>query len=46
MINDENFKKSGTGIETCESIEDFQYPQEYDSNSPIVISLDDLTENK
>ena len=41
-----NFKKSETGIETCESKEDFEYPQEYNLDSPFVISLDNSKENK
>ena len=30
MVNNENFEKSDTEIETYESIEEIKYPQEYD----------------
>ena len=44
--NDKNFEKSGTEIETVESTKELKYPQECDSNQPIVIILDDFNEKE
>ena len=41
-----NLKEKGTETETYESIEELKYPQEYDSDQPIVFILDDLNERK
>ena len=39
-----DFEKSETEIETCESIEDMKYPQEYENGGMII--LDDLSERE
>ena len=44
IVNDKDFEKSETEIETFESIEDLKYLQEYDSNQSIVIILGRLNE--
>ena len=43
-VNNEDFQKSDTEIETYESIEEIKFPQEYDDGG--VIILDDLNEKK
>ena len=44
IVNNKDFEKSGTVIETHESIEDLNFPQEYEHNS--IIILDDLNQNE
>ena len=44
IVNNKNFEKSGSEIETYESIEKLKYPQEYENNS--IITLDDLNEKE
>ena len=39
VINNKDFEKSNTEIETYESIEDLKFPQDYENNS--IILLDD-----
>ena len=46
VINHENFEKIETEMETYKSIEELKYPPEHNSNSPIVIVLDDLNEKE
>ena len=46
VVNDKNFQKSNTEIETYESIEELKYPKEYNSDQPIVIILDYLNQNE
>ena len=43
-INNKDFEKFDTEIETYESIEELKFPQEYENNS--IIILDDLNQNK
>ena len=40
IINNEDFKKSNTEIETHDNIEELKYPQDYENNS--IIILDDI----
>ena len=42
IVNNKDFEKSDTVIETYESIEDLNFPQEYENNSNII--LDDLNQ--
>ena len=44
IVNNKDFEKSDTEIETYESIEDLKFPQEYENNSIIV--LDDSNEKE
>ena len=44
IVNNKDFEKSGTEIETQESIEDLKFPQEYENISIIV--LDDLNQRE
>ena len=44
VINNKDFEKSVTEIETYESIEELKFPQEYENNS--IIILDDLNQKK
>ena len=44
IVNNKDFQKSDTEIETFESIEDLKFPQEYESNS--IIILDDLNQKE
>ena len=44
VINTKDFEKSNIEIETCDSIEELRYPQEYENNS--IIILDDLNEKE
>ena len=44
IVNNKDFKKSNTEIETYESIEEIKFPQEYDDGG--IIILDDLNENE
>ena len=46
IVNDEDFESSEKEIETYESIEELKYPQDYDSNTPTVIILDDLNQSE
>ena len=42
IVKDKRFEKSDCEIETDESIEELNFPQEYNSNQSIVIILDDI----
>ena len=44
IVNNKDFEKSDTEIETYESIEELKFPQEYDDGG--IIILDDLNEKK
>ena len=44
MVNDEDFQKSDTEIETYESIEEIKYPQEYEDGG--IIILNDLNDKE
>ena len=44
IVNNKDFKKSDTEIETCESIEEIKFHQEYEDRG--IIILDDLNEKK
>ena len=44
IVNNEDFQKSNTEIETYESIADLKFPQEYEKNS--IIILDDLNQKE
>ena len=44
IVNNKDFEKSNTEIETYESIEDLKFPQEHESNS--IIILDDINQKK
>ena len=44
IVNNKDFQKSDTEIETFESIEDLKFPQDYENNS--IIILDDLNEKE
>ena len=44
IVNNEDFKKSDTEIETSESIEEIKYPKEYENNS--INILDDLNQKE
>ena len=44
IVNNKDFEKSDTDIETYESIEELRYPQEYEKSSNII--LDDLNEKE
>ena len=44
IVNNKDFKKSDTEIETFDNIEELRYPQEYENNS--IIILDDLNEKE
>ena len=44
IVNNKDFQKSDTEIETFDNIEDLKYPQEYENNS--IIILDDLNEKE
>ena len=44
IVNNKDFEKSNTEIETYESIEDLKFPQDYENNS--IIILDDLIEKE
>ena len=44
IVNNKDFKKSDTEIETYDSIEELKFPQEYENNSFII--LDDLNEKE
>ena len=43
IVNDKDFEKSDTEIETYESLEELKFPQEYDGG---IIILDDLNEKE
>ena len=45
IVNNKDFKKSDTEIETYESIEELKFPQEYDDAGRIII-LEDLNEKE
>ena len=44
VINNKDYEKSDTEIETYDNIEELRYPQEYENNS--IIILDDLNEKE
>ena len=44
IVNNKDFQKSDTETETYESIEELQFPQEYDDAG--IINLDDLNEKE
>ena len=44
MVNNENFQKSDTKIETYNNIEEMKFPQEYENNT--IIILDDLNQKE
>ena len=44
VINNKDFKKSDTEIETFDNMEELKYPQEYENNSNII--LDDLNQKE
>ena len=44
IVNNKDFEKSDTEIQTYESIEEFKFPQEFDDGG--IIILDDLNEKK
>ena len=44
IINNKDFEKSNTEIETYESIDDLKFPQDYENNS--IIILDDLNQKE
>ena len=44
IVNNEDFEKSNTEIETFESIEDLKFPQDYENNG--IIILDDLNQKE
>ena len=44
IVNNKDFQKSDTEIETYESIEGLKFPQEYENNS--IIILDDLNQKE
>ena len=44
IVNNEDFEKSDTEIETNESIEELKFHQEYDDGG--IITLDDLNEKE
>ena len=44
IVNNKDFEKSDTEIETYESIEDLKFPQEYENNG--IIILDDLNQKE
>ena len=44
VVNNKEFEKSDTEIETFDSIEELKYPQDYENNS--IIILDDLNEKE
>ena len=44
IVNSEDLQKSGTEIETYNSIEEIRFPQDYENNS--IIILDDLNEKE
>ena len=44
IINNKDFEKSDTGIETYESIKELKFPQEYEDGG--IIILDDLNEKE
>ena len=46
IVNNKDFEKSDTEIETYESIEEIKFPQEYNSDQSIVIILDDLNQKE
>ena len=44
IVNNKNFQKSDTAIETFDNIEDLKFPQEYENNS--IFTLDDLNQKE
>ena len=45
IVNNKDFEKSDTEIDTYEAIEELKFPQEYDDGGGIII-LDDLNEKE
>ena len=37
IVNNKDFEKSDTEIQTYESIEDLKFPQDYENNSNIIL---------
>ena len=46
ICNDKNIETSDIEVETFDNIEELVFPQEHDSNQPIVVFLDDLNEKE
>ena len=46
LVKNQDFQKSDTETKTYESIEELKYPQEYNSDQSIVITLDDLNQKQ
>ena len=46
VINNKDFEKSYTELETDDSVEELKYPQKYNFNQSIVNILDDLNQRK
>ena len=44
IVNNKDFQKSDTEIETYDNIEELKFPQEYENNS--IIILDDLNQKE
>ena len=44
VVNNKEFEKSDTEIETFDNIEELKFPQEYENNS--IITLDDLNQKE
>ena len=44
IVNNKDFKKSNTEIETFDNIEDLKFPQDFENNS--IINLDDLNQKE
>ena len=45
IVNSKDFETSALEVETFESIEESEYPQEYECDQPSVNNLEDLIEN-
>ena len=46
IVNDKCLQKSNNEKESSENTDELKYPQEFDSNQPIVVILDDLNEKE
>ena len=42
MVKHKDFGKSGTEVETFESMEKVKFPRGYDSDFPMIVILDDI----
>ena len=40
MVKHKDFEKSGTEVETIESMEEVKFPRGYDSDFPMIVILD------